>query len=225
MVPTRPKGPFFEGVERVAQEQADPQFQYSLKPILGKGSLLRLGGWLHNATLEYEEKHPIILPHIRARISELLIDCAHRATLHGGTQLMLHHLRQRYWIIESRNLVKAHIRRCVTCVRQAAKASTQLMGNLPESRVNPSPPFSHTGVDYAGTFGIIPFVERGQKPRKHYVALFVCLATKAIHLEVVEDYTTAGFLAASRRFVSRRGLPAHMYSDNGTNFHGADREL
>jgi len=100
------------------------------------------------------------------------------------------------------------------------------MGNLPEARVNPSPPFSHTGVDYAGPFGIIPFVGRGQRTRIHYVALFVCLATKAIHImEVVEDYTTAGFLAAFRRFVSRRGLPAHMYSDNGTNFHGADHEL
>jgi len=95
---------------------------------------------------------------------------------------------------------------------------------ITESRVNSSPPFSHTGVDYAGPFGIIPFVGRGQT-RKHYVVLFVCLATKAIHLEVVEDYTTAGFLAAFRRFVSRRALPAHMYSDNGTNFHGADREL
>jgi len=137
-----------------------------------------------------------------------------------GTQLMLHHLRQRYWIIGSRNLVKAHIRRCVTCAHQAAKASTQLMGNLPESRINPSPPFSHTGVDYAGPFGIIPFVECGQRTRKHYVALFVCLAIKTIHLEIVEDYTTAGFLAAFRRFVSRQGLSAHIYSDNGTNFHG-----
>jgi len=80
-------------------------------------------------------------------------------------------------------------------------------------------------VDYAGPFGIIPFVGRGQRILKHYVALFTCLATKEIHLEIVEDYTTAGFLAAFRRFVSRRGLPAHMYSDNGTNFHGADREL
>jgi hypothetical protein len=178
---------------------------------------------LQNATLEYEEKHPIILP--KHRISELFIDCAHRATLHGGTQLTLRHLRQKYWIIGGRNLVKAHIRRCVICARQVAKASMQLMRNLPESRVNPSSSFSHTGVDYAGPFGIIPFVGRGQRIRKHYIALFMCLATKAIHLEVVEDYTTAGFLAAFRRFVSRRGLPAHMYSDNGTNFHGADREL
>jgi hypothetical protein len=99
------------------------------------------------------------------------------------------------------------------------------MGNLPESQVNPSPPFSHTGVDYAGPCGIIPFVGRGQRIRKHYVALFVYLITKAIHLESVKDYTTTGFLAAFRRFVSRRGLLAYMYSDNGTNFHGADREL
>ncbi|KAH0944551.1 hypothetical protein HN011_000250, partial [Eciton burchellii] len=99
------------------------------------------------------------------------------------------------------------------------------MGNLPESRINPSPPFSHTGVDYAGPFGIIPFVGCGQRTRKHYVALFVCLATKTIHLEIVEDYTTAGFLAAFRRFVSRQSLSAHIYSDNGTNFHGADREF
>jgi len=65
-----------------------------LKPMLGKDSLLRLGGRLHNATLEYDEKHPIILP--KHRTSELLINCAHRATLHGGTQFMLHHLRQQY---------------------------------------------------------------------------------------------------------------------------------
>jgi len=124
-----------------------------------------------------------------------------------------------------RSLVKTHIRRCVICVRQAAKNPSQLMGDLPSPRVNPSSPFSHTGVDYAGPFSILPFVGRGQRPRKHYVALFICLATKAIHLECVEDYATTSFLAAFCRFVSRRGLPSHMYSNNGTNFRGANREL
>jgi len=57
------------------------------------------------------------------------------------------------------------------------------------------------------------------------VVLFVCHVTKAIHLEGVEDYTTADFLVAFRRFVSRRSWPAQLYSDNGANFHGADREL
>jgi len=67
--------------------------------------------------------------------------------------------------------------------------------------------------------------DRPTSSTTHYVARFICLATRTIHLECVEDYATTGFLAAFRRFVSRRGLPSHMYSDNGTNFRGANREL
>ncbi|XP_029171202.1 uncharacterized protein LOC114940633 [Nylanderia fulva] len=99
------------------------------------------------------------------------------------------------------------------------------IGDLPSPRVNPSSPFAHTGVDYTGPFLVTPFVGRGQKTRKNYIALFICLVTKAIHVELVEDYSSAGFLASFRRFVSRRGLPSKLYSDNGTNFHGADKEL
>ncbi|XP_018376005.1 PREDICTED: uncharacterized protein LOC108769484 [Trachymyrmex cornetzi] len=99
------------------------------------------------------------------------------------------------------------------------------MGGLPASRVNPSLPFDHTVVDYGGPFNVLPLIGRGQKPRKNYVALFICLATRAVHLELVEDCSADGFLAAFCRFSCRRGLPRRMYSDNGTNFHGADREL
>lgn len=99
------------------------------------------------------------------------------------------------------------------------------MGSLPPSRMTPSSPFTHTGVDYAGPFHISLSVDRGQRSTKDYVALFVCLCTKAIHLEDIDDYSTSGFCAAFQRFVSRRGLPSHMYSDNNTNFQGADREL
>jgi hypothetical protein len=66
---------------------------------------------------------------------------------------------------------------------------------------------------------------RGHKSYKAYIALFVCMATKAVHLEVVSDLTTNAFLLAFRRFVSRRGLCAELYSDNGTTFVGADAEL
>ncbi|XP_070170386.1 uncharacterized protein [Polyergus mexicanus] len=113
---------------------------------------------------------------------------------------------------------------CVKCVRERARTSQQLMGNLPQPRVTPSAPFSHPGVDYAGPMNIIPSVGRGQRFKKYYVAVFICLSTKAAHLEYVDDYAN-GFLSAFRRFASRRGLPSDMYSDNGTNFQGADREL
>ncbi|XP_018363688.1 PREDICTED: uncharacterized protein LOC108761576 [Trachymyrmex cornetzi] len=81
-------------------------------------------------------------------------------------------------------------------------------------------------MDYADPFNIIPFVGRGQKrTRRAYVTLFICLVTKAIYFELVEDYSAEGFLAAFKRFSSHRGLSRHIYSNNGTNFHGADREL
>ena len=60
---------------------------------------------------------------------------------------------------------------------------------------------------------------------KAYLALFVCLATKAVHLEIVSDLTTEAFLAALKRFISRRGLPTEIHTDNGTNFRGAKNDL
>ncbi|XP_039313012.1 uncharacterized protein LOC105206618 [Solenopsis invicta] len=66
---------------------------------------------------------------------------------------------------------------------------------------------------------------RGQKTRKLYIVLFVCFSTKAVHLEAVSDLTSDAFLAALRRFVSRRGHPNTIYSDNVTNFVDAKKEL
>lgn len=57
------------------------------------------------------------------------------------------------------------------------------------------------------------------------MVVFICFATKTVHLEYVDDYATAGFLVAYKRFISYRRLSLDMYSDNGTNFQGAEREL
>lgn len=84
------------------------------------------------------------------------------------------------------------------------------MGNLPRPRVTPSPPFTHTGVDYAGLMSIIPSVSRGKRLKKYYVAIFICLATKAVHLEYIDDYASSGFHAAFKRFASRRCLPTDI---------------
>lgn len=195
----------------------------SLHPFLGKDKLIRLGGRIGNSSLNYNERHPIILP--KHRISDLLIAQAHKAALHGGTQLTLRILRQSYWIFSARTSVKSYIHSCVRCDRGRALTSNQLMGNLLAPRVTSWAPFTHTGVDYAGPMHIIPMVGRGQRSKKFYVIVFICLSTKAVYLEYVDDYATDRFLAAFKRFASRHGLPSDLYSDNGTNFQGADREL
>ena len=99
------------------------------------------------------------------------------------------------------------------------------MGVLPAPRVTPCRPFLRVGVDYAGPILIRSSRGRGQHASKGYIALFVCLATKAVHLEVVSDGTTEAFLAALKRLTSRRGLCSQIYSDCGTAFMGADKEL
>ncbi len=100
----------------------------------------------------------------------------------------------------------------------------QIMGDLPAERVNPSHPFAKCGVDYAGPILTRPLV-RSKTTLKSYLAIFVCLATRALHIEVVESLSTDSFLAALRRFTSRRGRPTDIFSDNGTNFVGANRAI
>ncbi|XP_070071091.1 uncharacterized protein [Drosophila takahashii] len=51
------------------------------------------------------------------------------------------------------------------------------------------------------------------------------LAHTPVHLEVVTGLTSDHFLWALDRFIGRRGLCRHIYSDNGTHFVGADKAL
>lgn len=194
----------------------------SLSPFLDTKGLIRVGGRLELSTLSYEEKHPLLIPN-NCHLAVLLIKEAHEKTLHGGVQLTLSTIRQNYWIIKGKPLVKRIIRQCITCFHASASPRHQLMGNLPASRVTMSHPFSHSGVDYAGPIQIRMSKGRGNKSYKGYIALFVCMSTKAIHLEAVSALTTEAFLAAFRRFQSRRGHCSHIYSDNGTNFVGASK--
>ncbi|XP_058817668.1 uncharacterized protein LOC131680977 [Topomyia yanbarensis] len=78
-------------------------------------------------------------------------------------------------------------------------------------------------VDYFGPLYVRPAPRRTAV--KAYVAIFVCLCTKAVHLELVTDLSTDRFLQALRRFVARRGRCTDIYSDNGTNFVGARNKL
>ncbi|XP_076660066.1 uncharacterized protein LOC143363353 [Halictus rubicundus] len=196
----------------------------SLHPFLDETGLLRVGGRLRNSPLPHQSKHPVLLsPHPLVR---LIIEQAHARALHAGVQLTLHILRQEYWLLRGRSQVKAVIHACVRCVRERAAIPIQLMGDLPAARVSPAKkPFSHCGLDYAGPIQIRASAGRGITSRKAYIALFVCMSTKAVHLELVADYSTSAFLNAYTRFCSRRGLPERMYSDNGTTFVGANREL
>ncbi|XP_066585595.1 uncharacterized protein [Prorops nasuta] len=196
-----------------------------LNPFVDESDgLLRVGGRLTHSSLSHEARHPPILSK-KSHLSRLCVAQAHRMCLHGGHNLTLSVLQRRVWIVGSSNLVKKEIRTCTLCQRLKPRLVSQLMGDLPVDRVTPSRPFSVTGLDYAGPFRLRFCKGRGQKSYKGYIALFVCFSTRAIHLELVSDLTTAAFLSAYRRFIGRRGHCRKIYSDNGTTFQGAAREL
>lgn len=195
-----------------------------LGPFLDTKGILHVGGRLINASIPREARHPTLLPST-SQLMQLLIKATHLRTLHGGVHLTLAALRQEYWVLRGRALVKNFIHRCLPCVRWRAATPQPPMGNLPAPRVTPSRPFLHTGVDYARPIWLRTTKGRGHRAYKSFLVIFVCLSCRAVHLDVASDYTSDAFLAALRRFISRRGLCKVLYSDRGTNFVGADKQL
>lgn len=115
--------------------------------------------------------------------------------MHGGPQWTLRFLGQNYWILKAHNLVRSIVNICIPCVREKAKVPTQITKQLPSARVTWSRPFEYIGLDYVGPILVKMGISRGYKFHKAYIALFVCLATRAVHLKFVCVYTTEAFLA------------------------------
>lgn len=197
----------------------------ALSPFIDDEGILRVGGRLRNADISYDAKHQILLPGGHP-ITTLIIRHCHELCLHGGPKLTESIIRQNYWICTSQRTIKSVLKQCVNCFRVNPKPMQQYMGDLPGNRVNAvQKPFHNTAVDYTGAVLVKMSNGRGCKTQKAYVAIFVCMATKAIHIEAVTDMTADAFIAAFRRFVARRGVIGALYSDNGTNFVRANKIL
>ncbi|GFR08089.1 MTBP_C domain-containing protein [Trichonephila clavata] len=128
----------------------------ALCPFIYKDGLIRVGGRLRNSTLQYSAKHPIILPN-QHEICNLIVNIYHILYLHAGCNVLLGIIKQTYWIIGIKKIVKKCIHKCIICCRYRATTSKQLMGDLPALRVTPSRPFSACGVDYAGPINVLRY--------------------------------------------------------------------
>ncbi|GFW74204.1 integrase catalytic domain-containing protein [Trichonephila clavipes] len=197
----------------------------SLNIFLDEDEILRIGGRLtKQPTLSFDQKFPIIIPKHHP-ITTLVIRQFHLRGFHSGTQMTLSLIRQHYWIPDGRSTVRREIKRCIECCRFNSKPSYPKMGDLPKQRITPTRSFEIVGIDFAG-----PILTKCQHLRKankfkSYICLFICLATKAVHLELVSTLSTDAMLSALRRFIARRGHPSEIHSDNGTNFIGANNYL
>jgi len=112
------------------------------------------------------------------------------------------------------------------CHKFFTNAKKELINtDLPAVRVRQAYPFKKNGYDYVER--LLFQVDEGRNPRKvkGYICIFVCLANSAIHLELTTDLSTEKFLAALRRFTSRRSKFTYIFSDNGHNLVGAKKAL
>ncbi|XP_038106567.1 uncharacterized protein LOC119766204 [Culex quinquefasciatus] len=193
-----------------------------LNPQLVDG-VMRVGGRLSNAKISTNRKHPLILDHHHP-FTRLVVMYFHERLFHAGQQLLIASVRSKFWPVNVHSLARQVIHECISCFKSKPKVIEQIMADLPAERVNPAPPFLHVGVDYCGPF-LVSYPNRRAKPVKCYVAVFVCLAVKAVHLELVSDLTSQAFIAALRRFVARCGKPLQIKCDNATTFVGAKNDL
>ncbi|GFY62146.1 integrase catalytic domain-containing protein [Trichonephila inaurata madagascariensis] len=161
-----------------------------LNPFLNERGIVRISRRLHQSTLSYHEKHPILIP-AKIRFTELLLKDAHEKVLHSGVADSLIQVREKY----------------------------ADYGSSSRDRIEQSPPFAVTGLDFAR-----PIYVKNSK-EKFYILLCTCAVTRALHLELVTSLTTEAFLLAFRRFISRRGLCTIIYSDNAKTFKRAESEM
>ena len=214
---------YSETISRLQEEQVLPKNNKlaMLDVTIDELGILRVGGRLQNSTMSFDIKHPIILPR-RSHVTDLIIRYHHEKVQHQGRGFTINEIRSHgYWIIGCSKAVSSHIHKCITCRKLRGNSSCQKMAPLPEVRLQEVPPFTHVGIDCFGPFT----VKERRSHVKRYGLLITCMASRAIHIEVLDDMTTDSFINGIRCFIAIRGNVLSIRCDNGTNFHGASREL
>ena len=195
---------------------------HKLSPVIDENGILRVDGRIGAAqNVQMETKYPIILPR-NHRFTHLVMDEYHRTFRHANAETIVNEIRQYYYIPRLRTGVRKIEKVCQWCKIYRSKPKVPRMSPLPLARMAAFiRPFTYVGLDFFGPLT----VKIGRSDSKRWIALFTCLTTRAVHVEVAYSLSTESCVKCVRRFVCRRGSPAEIYSDNGTNFVGANKQL
>ena len=199
---------------------------FRLDPFISVDGMLRVGGRLRRARLEYGERHPILLPKGH-HVSRLTVRHYHNQVHHQGWQITYGAIRQAgYWLVNGNHMVAKELSLCVVCKKLRGPPVEQRISDLPADRIEATPPFTNVGFDLFGPWSIQIRRTRGRTTSlKRWGLVFSCLSSRAIHIETLESMDTSSFICALRRFFALRGPSLLLRCDRGTNFVGGKSEL
>ena len=203
----------------IVAESKFGKLKSSLKLFCDKDSIWRLKTRLNQLiTFSYNNKCPILL-RSQSHFTMLVILKIHEKTYHSGVGVTLSNIRELYWIVKGRQVVKKVLRKCVLCkVVQGQTITPPETPYLPSFRINCNHAFEHVGVDYAGPIFYKNVNKQSTELLKCYILLITCAVTRAIHIEVTPDVGSYSLKLALIRFFSRRGVSKFVISDNFKSF-------
>ena len=199
----------------------------NLSPQLDSYGIMRVGGRLRHASVEFSVKHPYLIPEKHA-LALSIVSHFHGEIKHQGIHLSHSAVIQAGYFIENgRRMIRKFISDCIICRKLRADTCTQLMADLPSQRLEDVPIFSHIGIDVFGHW----FVHDGRATRrtsankKVWAVIFVCMPSRAIHLEPLCGMDTTSFRNALTRFMAIRGSVKTIRSDNAGNFLSVRKQM
>ena len=191
-----------------------------LNIFLDQNNIIRSGTrMINNEQLSHDNRYPIVM-HNKDPNVEALARYIHLKYRHIGIEQLRNTLRQKYAIVDDGHLSRKITSHCVTCQKIYKQPQNQMMGPLPTDRTTVGAPFEVSGADLAGPFEMRETNKKTKK--KCWIVLFTCLKVRAVHLEVVESISAPALINAIIRFQARRPGVRKIYSDQGTNFIGAE---
>ncbi|XP_058828066.1 uncharacterized protein LOC131687975 [Topomyia yanbarensis] len=195
---------------------------YTMKPFLDENQLMRMFGRISRC--EYatmDAQNPVVLPKDH-HITKLLVRDYHERFHHCNHETVINELRQKFRIPKLRVVYRNVRANCQKCKNQRAIPQPPPMGDLPKVRLAAfCRPFTFVGVDYFGPI----MVALGRRSEKRWGVLVTCLTTRAVYIEVAHTLNADSCVMAIRNFMARRGVPNQIFSDRGTNFTAANKEL
>ena len=191
-------------------------------PFMDERGILRVNGRLPASLYPVEVRQPVILPS-SDRIVKLFVESVHQKYHHMHHSTVVNEIRRHYYCPGLKRLVKKVATECLHCRVRRPEPVPPQEGPLPAARAAIGyRAFTYCGVDYFGPLEVVI----GRRREKRWIALFTCLTTRAVHVEIAHSLSMESCLMCIRLLCARRDVvPVEIRSDRGTNFIATDKEL